>query len=57
VHRCEDGKLYPYPAFFAVHKSLLKKSDSFAGSFKDNNASYNALGPFVRLPTTIMEVT
>jgi len=57
IHRREDGTLYPYPAFFVVHKSLLKESDTFAGSFAINDASYSALGSFVKLPTSIVEVS
>lgn len=56
AHCRRDGRLYPYPAFFAVHKSLLKEAESFVDSFEVYDASYNELGAFVRLSTMIVQV-
>jgi ADP-heptose:LPS heptosyltransferase len=56
AHRQVDGKLYPYPAFFVVHKSLLQESESFAGSFKTHDVSYDKIGSFVKVPTKIVSV-
>jgi len=33
AHRTRGRTLYPYPAFFAVHRTLVVPSDSFAESF------------------------
>ena len=57
AHRLQDGTLYPYPAFFVVHKSLVKPGESFGQSFKKCNASYSELNTCIRLPTRIIDVT
>jgi ADP-heptose:LPS heptosyltransferase len=51
AHRTRGGDLYPYPAFFAVHKSLLRKSDSFMESFAANAGQFKDAHPLVTLPT------
>ena len=33
AHHMRNGSFYPYPSFFAAHRSLIKRSDTFAGSF------------------------
>lgn len=52
THRSSGGDLYPYPAFFAVHRSLLKKADSFIESFDVEAGQFKLADQIVRLPTT-----
>ena len=54
AHRTEDGTLYPYPACFAVHRSLVKEGDTFVGSFDLKAEHFKPVDGLVLLPTTIM---
>lgn len=51
AHRTQGGDLYPYPAFFAVHRSLIKKADKFAESFDAQPGQVRDVQSVVTLPT------
>ena len=51
AHQLKGGKLYPYPAFFAVHRSLLKKARSFAGMFTANVRQFRRVDWIATLTT------
>ncbi len=56
IHRTAAGTLYPYPGFFAVHRSLLKlDTDSFAGMFADIEPDKFRVEPDVRISMTVKE--
>jgi len=52
IHRAANGKLYPYPGFFAVHRKLLTRSDAFVDAFAGIPAEqFQRLGDYVTLST------
>jgi len=51
THRTRDGQLYPYPAFFAAHKSLLRDADCFESSFAAAAGQFKRAAPVANLPT------
>ena len=51
AHRTRGGTLYPHPAFFAVHRSLLKEADSFAESFAASAGQFKDVRPAATLTT------
>ena len=51
AHRTRDGSLYPYPAFFAVHKSLVKAAESFVEAFVVSAGQFKEASPIAELPT------
>ena len=51
AHQMKGGRLYPYPAFFAVHRSLLKKSCSFSGAFDVSAGQFKGVDPIATLTT------
>jgi len=56
AHRLEDGTLFPYPAFFAVHHSLVKEGGTFASSFNLKAEHFKPVDGLVLLPTTIIPI-
>jgi len=57
IHRTTDGQLYPYPGFFAAHRSMLTSSTSFKKAFIGVPADkFYRLGGYVTLPTALRAV-
>ena len=54
AHRTESGRLHPYSACFAIHRSLVKPSNAFTGSFELKAEHFRPLDGLVLLPTTVM---
>lgn len=52
IHRTPDGATYPYPVFFAVHRTLLSEQPEFTKMFVAAPEQFKSLGDIATLPTT-----
>jgi hypothetical protein len=51
AHQTRGGLLYPYPSFFAAHRSLIKKANTFTKSFAAKPEQFKNPAAIVKLST------
>lgn len=51
MHCTPTGQIYPYPAFFVVHRNLVVAGCEFSSSFRVDEKHFRRLGDLVRMST------